>query len=206
MDHPREVVFQKAFPKRREVDDHLFVVHRVGPDEAEVDEVLALAGARGQSPQTVAHRAVFLFREGLGIDRFQSQLAPCLPPILLEQTEHPRRVGVDARRLGGEAPGVVETHGDRLVEARQRRPSALGQGVDPAFGEIDARRGEERPAQGVDREEQHQGEDDTAGSGQACGHLVPLHGGHDRLKINHLSAALVSSAPSLPVIVSMQRY
>ena len=36
--------------------------------------------------------------------------------------------------------------------------------------------------------------------------LVPLHSGFDRLKIKHMSAAMVSFAPSQPVKTTVQRY
>ena len=36
--------------------------------------------------------------------------------------------------------------------------------------------------------------------------LVPLHRGFDRLKIKHVRIPLVSSAPSQPVKITMQRY
>ena len=44
------------------------------------------------------------------------------------------------------------------------------------------------------------------GSSLAASALVPLHRGYDRLKINHIGADVLSSPPSQPVRITVQRY
>ena len=169
-----QVVLDEGLAVADEERDDFLVVGRVCRGEAEIAEVVGAVDRH--APQPEGDRAVLLVGEGLRIVGLEDQLAVGDIGILFEQLMHPVVIGGVARAALTERLRVVEPDGDRLLDAFEHLPGAVGDREELVLGEVDLGRLEGGVGEDVDRaEQQDQQEDRDQAEPVAVGVLQEFH-------------------------------